>query len=262
MSTAIATERVPLSFLLTQNRDEQPPVEPVVPFEAWRRVDDRDEWPWMPVTVTAVLERTVAFYGDGGKYDTGAIRHDQCFVDPQAIQWRTRTATYDGRRINVDQAHLPSARFRTYRSELPSPDEQRASSDRRALADQASKEKPVPTGTLNPDTAAAPKTCKVCHVTKPRDSFPPTGVNAKRCYECGAAEAAVPDLKIKKLPKPKKAAVKVVTTSVASVPIPPESKNGFGDESDVLVGQVKQLIAERNALRSQLDAIEAALVHA
>jgi hypothetical protein len=74
------SDRVPLSFLLASKVPEDPPVEPVVPFAAFR-----DE---IPVIVTAVLERTAAIHAIGDRYDTGAIRLDRLQVDPTIIEWR------------------------------------------------------------------------------------------------------------------------------------------------------------------------------
>lgn len=84
-------ERVPLSYLLTQNKDEHPPVEPTVPFAAFVGEE--------PVIVTAVLARTVAYHRLGDRHDTGLRRPELIHVDPAVIQWRTRTAEYDGSKL-------------------------------------------------------------------------------------------------------------------------------------------------------------------
>lgn len=44
----------------------------------------------------------------------------------------------------------------------------------------------MPTGKPSPTTLAKPKTCRVCGKEKPRDQFPTTGMNARRCYDCAA----------------------------------------------------------------------------
>jgi hypothetical protein len=95
-------------------------------------------------------------------------------------------------------------------------DEQRERSDQRALADQARKEKPMPIGKPSPATLATPKTCRVCGLTKPRDQFPKTGMNAKRCYACAELVGANEE---KPLPIKRSIAAKAARAVNAVVPL-------------------------------------------
>jgi len=88
--------RLPLSFLLAQNKDEQPPVEPTVPFAAMYGED--------PKIVIAVLERTVVLAEPSDRYERITAKHDQVLVDPGVIAWRMKTASYEGHRLNGSKA--------------------------------------------------------------------------------------------------------------------------------------------------------------
>jgi len=81
--------RVSLSFLL-EKKDEL--IELVVPFPAFYMEDPR--------ICTAVLERTAILASTEDKYVRITARHDQVYVDPGMVEWRTRTANYEGRRLD------------------------------------------------------------------------------------------------------------------------------------------------------------------
>lgn len=124
-------ERVPLSFLLTQNASEEPPVEPVVPFPAMFGDEVK--------IVTAVLERTAVLSSATDRYERVTRRHDQVLVDPAAIEWRTKTATYEGQRLNEAARERKGVSKSPWRVEMAmtyeravSRDEQRQRSDQRA----------------------------------------------------------------------------------------------------------------------------------
>ena len=219
MST-VAVDHVRLSQLLADHAGE----EPVLPFSAW---DSGGMW-W-PMIVTALMERTAAFYSPGDRYDTGVLRLDQVFVEADSLQWKPKAVKPGG----------PGSRFRTYKTTAASPETQRAISDRRALADQATKQaelereeslrrasvattaegKEVPTGIVSAEVLATPKTCRVCHQTKPREEVPKTGANARRCYSCAELEKANDEK-----PIPIKRSVQAKAAKKAKA-IPAESKN-------------------------------------
>lgn len=145
-------ERVPLSFLIAQNKDEQPPVEPVVPFAAMFGDDVK--------IVTAVLDRTAVLSEPSDRYERKSVRHDQVLVDPAVVSWRTVTSSYEGHRLlNAGTIKPGSAAARStihilrqpqktgahWRRSMPSPinpgnvpgAEARQASDERALKNQA-----------------------------------------------------------------------------------------------------------------------------
>lgn len=255
-------ERVPLSFLLAQIRDEQPPVEAVVPFEAWREVESTStQRNWLPITVTAVLERTATFYGDGGKYETGLLRLEVVLVDPEQVKWRPLSPKQlAGRREGQSAAKGRKAAIRGHDGSssqaLARQIKQRQENDRLLREDIAAQRvalinpadaslgafeetSTMPVGTSKPK---APKTCTACGNEKPRDQFPPTGVNARRCYACADVKKPAAPLGL----------VKVTAILSPPVPEPPVYAEGA-------LSQIQGLIVERNELRAQLDAIQGAL---
>jgi hypothetical protein len=123
-------ERVPLSFLLTQNKDEHPPVEPAVPFPVLYMEDPR--------ICTAVLERTAVLASANGSYERVAVRHDLVLVDPAMLQWRTKTSAYDGTRIL--NGYIEPGRGQRHRHRRPKKDDVRppdpAGSEARAKSDE------------------------------------------------------------------------------------------------------------------------------
>lgn len=203
-------ERVPLSFLLVQHKDEQPPVEPIVPFAAMYGEE--------PKVVTAVLERTCILASVVDQYDRITVRHDQVAVDPRAIEWRTKTAGYSGESIRPADQKKPGARFRRHMNGLG---DARALSDARAIQNQKDVERqkerelaaarqatPVLvsiTGGLaaspadGPERIAKPpketpmpevlKHCPSCKKDKPKSEFPP-GKGFFYCNDCRAERAA------------------------------------------------------------------------
>ena len=205
-------ERVPLSFLLTQNKDEQPPVEPIVPFAAFNGED--------PVIVTAVLERTVTFHSIGDRHDTGLRRPDLIYVDPAALEWRTKTAGYEGERLSPSDHRKPGQRFRRYSDQ--SRTEQRAKTDEEALKNQAvvkkqkedelrflrqrarpaegheKKEEQMVSAVNTNAPFGAPvlgqgerlKHCRRCGEEKPASAFPATGIYGGYCSTCEPLEKA------------------------------------------------------------------------
>ena len=84
------SERVPLSFLLADGAHGDQ--EPVVPFAAMKNED--------LCIVTAVLERTAICGSTTDQYERLAVRHELVLVDPESIEWRLKTSTYEGARLN------------------------------------------------------------------------------------------------------------------------------------------------------------------
>jgi len=78
-------ERVPLSFLLAEKSSQKAPVEPIVPFPAFRGED--------PCIVTAVLERTAICGSTTDHYERQAVKHQDVLVDSAVIEWKTRAET-------------------------------------------------------------------------------------------------------------------------------------------------------------------------
>lgn len=275
MST-VAVDRIPLGELLgvterstgthasahrlVEHLNDQ---EPVLPFDAWRRESTGEYW---PIVVTALMERTAAFHALGDRYDTGVLRLDLVLVEAESLQWKPKATPHTG---------WPGSHFRTYKTTAASPETQRAISDRRAIADQAVKRQEAEreeslrrasvatTAEGKEPMSEATRTCRVCGKEKPKDEFPAFGKNSRRCLDCaGAALGLGKPLPIKRSVKAK-AAKKPRAIPAESKPAVVTLASGSGSTvDDALVNLVKNLVAERNALRAQLDAIEAALVHA
>ena len=200
-------ERVPLSFLLVQHKDEDPPVVPVVPFPAIFGED--------PKIVTAVLENTVVLASTNDKYERIAKRHDQVLVDPAVIEWRTKTAGYEGERIHADQRGKPGAKFRNYEA-ITERRRQRQQTDQRAIESQQqvaaakTRELQHDLAISRKETTSMPdvlKHCPNCKQDKPKSEFPP-GKGAFYCNECRATKAAdgSQDIKINNAPSERPAA--------------------------------------------------------
>src|SRR5438270_3636358 len=117
-------ERVPLSFLITQNASEDPPVEPIVPFPAMFGDEVK--------IVTAVLDRTAVLSSASDKYERITRRHDQVLVDPAVISWRARTSNYEGNRILNDGLKAGSAEAKASMHLLRQPRKQTGSPWRRS----------------------------------------------------------------------------------------------------------------------------------
>src|SRR5579864_2617980 len=90
------SERVPLSFLMAEHKAEHPPVEPMLDSDHPLPVFFNEQL-W---NCTSVLERTVILASIGDRHDTRIARHDQVLVDPSQVQWRAKTAHYDGSRLS------------------------------------------------------------------------------------------------------------------------------------------------------------------
>lgn len=181
------TERVPLSFLLVQHKDEQPPVQPVVPFAALYGEE--------PKIVTAVLERTGVLASATDQYDRITVRHEFILVDPATVEWRTKTSDYDGGRVDPSQAGKPSQKLRNRETERPKRSTRwaasplaprpadgaavREKSDERARQNQADVEaaKQRELAVLRAkETTPMPdvmKHCPGCKLDKPKSEFPP-----------------------------------------------------------------------------------------
>lgn len=201
-------ERVPLSFLIAQNKDEEPRVEPVVPFPAMFGED--------PKIVTAVLENTAVLASTDDRYERIARRHDQVYVDPAAIEWRTKTATYEGARLNEEARNRRGVGKSPWRVEMAttyeklegSRAEQRTRSDERALENQKQVQETADTNRRllrlrQPVTPAQPEEKEAMIVQ--RQPFIPTADVArstatvtssttsieklKRCKRCGEDKA-------------------------------------------------------------------------
>jgi len=136
VSTAVATERVPLSFLLAQNAGEDPPVEPILPFAAWRALEATGFGPerWLPITVTGLMERTAAFHALDNRYDTGVLKFDLVMVEPAEVRWQTARGP---RNLENGQAQKSGKHWRSYPHTTAAPEDQRAKSDQRAIANRA-----------------------------------------------------------------------------------------------------------------------------
>jgi hypothetical protein len=200
--SAVALERMALADLLVHH--DHVDQEPRLPFAAFR-----DE---IPVIITAILERTAAYHTVGDKYDTGVIRLERVFVDPDSIEWVTKKASA--------HAGRPGAHFRTYKSTAPSPEAQREISDRRALADQARGVETMRVRAISKQRREELKAqglqhCSHCNQDKPIADFQSNGY----CRPCGleysrrnyAAKAGnVKKAPIKSVPKSQPAKAKVI----------------------------------------------------
>lgn len=210
-------ERVPLSFLLVQNKDEDPPVEPVVPFPAMYLEEPR--------ICTAVLERTCVLASVGDRYDRITAPHHQVYVDEAALEWRTKTHDVDGMRLPHGKAK-PGQLFRWHAP--TSPQDVRAKTDEEALknqqvvkeakerevqflrrrtAEQAAEKKEesviqhensgstavveLPQSTLNSAVGSERvKRCRRCGEEKLASEFAATGIYGGYCATCEPIEKA------------------------------------------------------------------------
>lgn len=288
---SVAVERVPLSFLLAQNKDEQPPVEPILPFPAFR-----DE---IPVIVTAVLERTAAFHALGDTHETGLLRLDRVLVDPRALEWKARVIS-DGRH---------KARWNGGGGRSDEMQEIVARSDARALEDQAAKReldkrpviRTVVTATKGQRVTPAIakelrarglRRCPKCGEDKPLEEFNTAGycscrfVNGKTSARSGPRKGSggrprvpvdhrTPAVSGELLPPdrgtdPPK--VKTVTGTQARTAHTREGESGRSSRArkdgrpaltfDELLGDIKRLRAERDQLRDQLRSLYSKLTKA
>ena len=212
------SERVPLSFLLVEHKDEHPPVEPVVPFAA--HYDDA------PKIVLAVLERTAILAEPSDRYERISVRHEFIKVDPADVEWRTKTATYEGARLNTEGRQRKAVTRSPWHASgtAPTPAQAqvvRAASDERALKNQqeidkqkeremkflrdrapkptvpSQKEEAVITSTEGSEPAdhtipqpEKTKRCKRCRQEKPRSQFAATGIYGGYCSTCEPLEKA------------------------------------------------------------------------
>lgn len=77
------SDRIPLSFLLAEHKDDQPPVEPIPGFavfyneELWR--------------LKTMLERTAILVDVNDQYRTITARFEYVLVDPRVVEWQTKT---------------------------------------------------------------------------------------------------------------------------------------------------------------------------
>ena len=128
------SDRVPLSFLLAEHGKEDPPIEPITPFDACRE----EAGGYVDITVTALLERTAAYHSLGDKYDTGALKFDRILVLPAEVKWKTATGA---RATENGQVPIQWNRSITQRGKPQASAEERAAlrerSDARALENQA-----------------------------------------------------------------------------------------------------------------------------
>jgi len=269
-------ERVPLSFLLAENSTKQPPVEPIVPFPALYMEDPR--------ICTAVLERTAVLASTTDQYERITARLDQVLVDPAMVEWRTKTADYEGIRTDPAAAKKPGAQYRRYAHR--DNESVRAASDQRALEKrqqiqkseetemrllrQRSSQKPAATkeelvNTVVESTTTNPsanttvalsvtrlKHCKRCGEDKPASEFAATGIYGGYCSTCepiekaerAAARGLNPAPTMKR--RSSKRAPKATQAPVAS-------SNGI---SATPYANVVKLLQKRDALKAELANVQ------
>lgn len=266
------SERVPLSFLLVEHKDEHPPVELFVDRDHPLPVFFREQF-WK---CTAVLERTAVLVDVDDKFETLTAAHDQILVDPTLVQWRTKTANYEGARLTPDgrPPRTTNTKSPWRASQLaPRPNDAaavREASDQRALKNQqqvaaaAERERRLQAAQRPPKeekeevmttSDVKVKRCKRCAKEKPLDEFPHSGIYGGYCLECVPLEKA--DRAAGRQTKPAKGKKQRRAKRVKASPAENSAIPALG-EYDSLV----KLLRKRDSLKAQLAEVQTQLQEA